>query len=83
MLFLPASDLGHFAFYGRFIVFGFSHGNVGLVPWVQLGLVLALARLEHGKAGSSGLSQPSKLDGPVFDRHLLPPGNFFTLYLLA
>ena len=83
MLFLPASDLGHFAFYLRPVVFGSAHGNGSLVPWVQLGLVLALARLEHGKAGATGLSQPSKLAGPVAYRHLLFYGNALALYLLA
>ena len=83
MLFLPASDLGHLAFHGRAVVFGFAHGNGRLVPGIQLGLVLALARLGHGKAGSTKLSQPSKLAGLVFDRQLLPHGNTLTLYLLA
>ena len=83
MLFLPASDLGHFAFCRWFIVFGSAYGNGSMVPWIQLGLVLALARLEHGKAGSTGLWQPSKLAGPVFNRYLLLHGNALARYLLA
>jgi hypothetical protein len=83
MLFLPTSDLGRFAFHRGSIVFNFAHGNGSLVPWIQLGLVLALARLEHGQAGSTKLSQPSELAGLAFDRQLLPHGNTLTLYLLA
>ena len=60
-----------------------AHGNGCRVPWIQLGLVLALARLEHGKTGSTEFQQPSKLAGPVFDRHLLHHGNTLALYFLA
>ena len=83
MLFLPASDLGHFTVHCGSVVFSFAHGNGSLVPWIQLGLVLALAKLGHGKAGSTELSQPSELARLVFDRQLLPHGNTLALYFLA
>ena len=82
-LFFSVPDLGHFAFYRRPIVFGSAYDNGSLVPRVKLGLVLALARLEHGKAGQIGFSKFAEWIRLVFDRHLLPVGHVRTTCPMA